>query len=362
MANGIAVGGFAQGLSQGLNQGVGLVSQLDKNRREEEMFKLQKEKGELELAEMKKNQEYQAELAAAYKALIAQRQGGTVGGEAVDEFGTPIGKVQYSDPAAAKASGLQFKQGTTVEAKPMDDVEFTGRMADAFMTTGYKYGKVNLEQIEKANEFNKKMDTEGLNTAVRTWLTTRDKDATVKEFNRRGKMKLDPNSVDIETVQDPTGMTPANVIVYELGPDGKRGRQILNYQEVRLAGLSNEAYSQIVAGGRKSKFEQGEANKRTGMEVAGRIDAALIGARGDSNKKDPVKDRIDKLVFDFSGKLTSNPAISYNVDEFRRQTPQIAARAYQYMTGRVPGQTVRFDDEALAVDQATQDILGKPKK
>jgi hypothetical protein len=113
----------------------------------------------------------------------------------------------------------------------------------------------------------------------------------------------------------------------------------------------------------KSKFEQGSANKRTGMEVAGRIDAALIGNRGkDSDKKDRVKERIDKYAVDFAGKLASNPSVSYNIDEFRRNQPQIAARAYQYMTGRVPGQKEAYDDEALALDQATQDILGKPKK
>jgi hypothetical protein len=114
----------------------------------------------------------------------------------------------------------------------------------------------------------------------------------------------------------------------------------------------------------KSKFEQGSANKRTGMEVAGRVDAAIIGASSKDGKtaKDRVKERIDKYAVDFSGKLISNPSISYNVEEFRRQQPQIAARAYQYMTGRVPGQKEAYDDEALALDQATQDILGKPKK
>ena len=211
----------------------------------------------------------------------------------------------------------------------------------------------------KSMEITKKLKKEGVEDAFSTFLTTGDSDAAIKKFGESGSIKPPPGAFLKREVDPQTGLV--DVGVYIPGKDGKP--QLYTTMNQYLLMTNSDALTKHYTDMTKSKFEQGEATKRTGIETAGRIDAALITASKDgTSKKDRVKERIDKYAVDFAGKLASNPSVSYNIDEFRRNQPQIAARAYQYMTGRVEGQKVAYDDEALALDQATQDILGKPYK
>lgn len=359
MANGIAVGGFAQGLSQGLTQGVNLVSQIDKNKREQEAFEMDKKIKQNQIDEMERKAAMQAQIKADLQALNTNAAGGVTGGQATDEFGTAIGGLQYSSPAQAKASGLSFAAGTTTEAPPMNEFQKNRAVFDIFKKARIDHNFMDEETWKKSMEMTRKLKKEGIEDAFENFLLTGDSDKAISQFNESGTIRAPKGSFLKREVDPNTGLV--DVGIYVPGKDGKP--QLLTTMNQYMLMTNTDATIKHYAEMRKSGFEQSQANKRTGMEVAGRIDAALIGARGkDSEKKDRVKERIDKYAVDFSGKLISNPSISYNVEEFRRQQPQIAARAYQYMTGRVPGQTVAYDDEALALDQATQDILGKPKK
>ena len=359
MANGLAVGGFAQGLAQGLNQGSNLVYQVDKANREQEAFELDKKVKLNQIDEMERKTAMQNQIKTDLSALNANAAGGTVGGEATDEFGTKIGGLKYANPAEAKASGLKFEAGTTQEAPAMNDFQKNRATFEIFKKARIDHGFMDEDSWNKSMEMTKKLKKEGVEDGFQTFLTTGDSEAALKSFNDSGAIKA-PKGAFLKREIDPaTGLV--DVGIYIPGRDGTP--QLYTTMNQYMLMTNSDALVKHYTEMRKSKFEQGEATKRTGIETAGRIDAALIGARGkDSDKKDRVKERIDKYAVDFSGKLISNPSISYNVEEFRRQQPQIAARAYQYMTGRVPGQTQAYDDEALALDQATQDILGKTKK
>lgn len=363
MANGIAVGGFASGLAQGLNQGFTMASAAERDKREAEMFKLEQERKTLELEEAKKEQAYKAELAENMKNLMLNAKGGTVGGEAVDEFGTNLGVVKYADPATAKASGLSFKQGTTVEAKPMDQVELTDKIVDTMMTTGFRHGKVSLEQITQAHKFRKEMEKEGVGDAVRTWLATGDKDATAKQFNKGGKFKMDPSKVDIATEPDPSGMGPANVVVYSVTPDGKRGAKLFDFQEYRFAGISDDAYAKIVSDAKSTNFKENQATKRVGIqeENANKRNSDKIASDRRIAQDKAMRDQYGELYKMYNTQVTGIYKDTFaSMDADKRNL--IAARTLQRAErlvgqGRMPGAAL---DEAMQFTFREEGII-KPK-
>lgn len=355
------LGGFAQGLAGGLQAGIKTGLDMQKNEREREAFEMEKQIKQNQIDEMNRKKSMNEQIAKGMADLNARLTGGVVGGEAEDEFGQSVGKVEYSTPAEAKASGLKFKQGTAVEKKGEDltQTEIDRMRANIFQKARIDNNFFDEEAFQRHRQLSKDIEKEGVMDAFRVFDKTQDSDKAVNAFNKAGGMQL-PKGAYMKREADPETGLVTNV-VYAPGADGKPQR-ITSSFEIQLMYMPDEMVK-YAAGMSKEKFVQGSANKRTNMEVKGRVDAALIGASKDGKSgKDRIKERIDKYAVDFSGKLISNPSISYNVEEFRRQQPQIAARAYQYMTGRVPGQKEAYDDEALALDQATQDILGKPKK
>jgi len=359
MASGLAIGGFFSGLGDGYDAQSKLELSKKRDSREQQMFELDKKTKELQLEEVERKRAMQEQIKADMQALSMNASGGVVGGEASDEFGTKIGGLKYSNPAEAKASGLSFAPGTTTEAPAMNEFQKNRATFEIFKKARIDHGFMDEESWTKSMQMTKNLKKEGIDDAFSTFLTTGDSEGALKIFNQAGGMKAPKGSFLKREVDPQTGLV--DVGIYIPSKDGTP--QLYTTMNQYLLMTNTDQLVKHYTDMNKSKFEQGSANKRTGMEVAGRIDAALIGNRGkDSDKKDRVKERIDKYAVDFAGKLASNPSVSYNIDEFRRNQPQIAARAYQYMTGRVPGQKEAYDDEALALDQATQDILGKPKK
>ena len=363
MANGIAVGGFMTGLTQGLTQGYNIASSAEKDKREAEMFKLEKDRKTLELEEARKEQAYKAELADNLKKLMTNSKGGAVGGEAVDEFGVSLGRVQYADPVTAQASGLSFKQGTTVEAKPMDQVELTDKLVDTMMTTGYKYGKVSLEQITQAHKFRKEMEKEGVGDAVRTWLSTGDKAETAKIFNKGGKFKMDPSKVDIATEPDPSGMGPANVVVYSITPDGKRGAKLFDFQEYRFAGISDDAYSKIVADSKSTRFKEDQATKRVGIQEtnANLRNAEKVRADRDIASNKAMREQYGELYKMYNTQVTGiykDTFAAMDADKRNLIAARTLQRAERLMgQGRLPGAAL---DEAMQFTFREEGII-KPK-
>lgn len=357
----IGIGAFAEGLSEGYERGVKQNREQSREKREQEAFELDKKIKQNQVDELERKARMKDQITRDMQALNANAQGGVTGGDGVDEFGTEIKGLKYANPAEAKASGLKFKEGTAAEAAPMSEIAYNRAYLDIFKKARIDNGFMDEDSWMKSMEITKKLKKEGVEDAFQTFLQTGDNAAAVKTFNesRGGKIKAPEGTVFKREVDPKTGLV--DVGVYVPGKDGKP--ELYTTMNQYLLTTNSDAMVKHYTDMTKSKFEQGEATKRTGIETAGRIDAALIGASKDGKSgKDRIKERIDKYAVDFSGKLVSNPSISYNVEEFRRQQPQIAARAYQYMTGRVEGQKVAYDDEALALDQATQDILGKPKK
>lgn len=352
------LGGFAQGLAGGIQSGVKLGLDMEKNKREQEAFEMEKQIKQNQIDEMNRKKTMNEQIAKDMADLNARISGGVVGGEAEDEFGTQIGGLQYSSPAAAKASGLKFKEGTEKKADPLLQTEIDRMRANIFQKARIDNNFFDEESFQRHRQLTKDIEKEGVMDAFRVFDKTQDSDKAIGAFNKAGGMQL-PKGAYMKREADPETGLVTNV-VYAPGADGKPQRVTSSF-EIQLMYMPEEMVK-YAAGMQKEKFVQGSANKRTNAEVAGRIDAALIGASKDGkNAKDRVKERIDKYAVEFAGKLTSNPNISYNIDEFRRAQPQIAARAYQYMTGSVPDQKVKYDDEALAIQQATDDILGKKK-
>lgn len=361
MANGLS--GFAQGLTSGLQQGYGLASSIDKDKREQEIFAMEKEKKSMELDELRRKDSMRKQIAEGLAAVETELKGGTVGGQAQDEFGTDLGNMQYSDPAAAKASGLSFKQGTAIEQAPKQYTQnqIDRMRAEVFQKARIDNGLMDEDWYEKQRKINKTLKKEGFKEAFEFFEETGDSDGAMDIYKKTGKNnKVPPGAFMKKDVDPETGFE--TIVVYAPDAQGKP-RKITSSFDFYLADMPEELIKYGM-GMKKEKYVQGESNKRTGMEVKGRVDAALISASGrdGADKKDRVKERIDKYAVEFAKGLTSNPNVSYNIDEFRRAQPQIAARAYQYMTGRVEGQKSAYDDEALAIQQATDDILGKPKK
>lgn len=355
----IGIGGFAEGLSEGYERGIKNNREEARAKREAEAFELDQKIKKNQVDEVERKRAMQDQIKRDLQGLTANAAGGTVGGTAVDEFGTEIPGLQYSNPAEAKASGLKFKEGTAIEAPAMTDFNKNRATFEIMKKARIDHGFMDEESWVRSMEMTKKLKKEGIDDAFQTFLTTGNSEAALKIFNESGGMKAPKGSFLKREVDPQTGLV--DVGIYIPGKDGAPQQYTTMNQYLLMT--NTDALVKHYTDMNKSKFEQGQANKRTGMEVAGRIDAALIGASKDGKStKDRVKERIDKYAVDFAGKLATNPSVSYNIEDFRRQQPQIAARAYQYMTGRVEGQKVAYDDEALALDQATQDILGKPKK
>lgn len=352
---GIGLGGFAQGFSQGFNQTAQTLMAGDRNQREAEAHKAQMEKSALELEEAKKEKAYKEELALNLKDLIAQRQGGTVGGEAVDQDGNVIGKMQFKNSAEANAAlgsqGLSFKEGTVVEQKPMDDIEFTKKLADINLTTGYKYGKVSLEQIEQARRLGKTLDKENVDEAVRTWMMTGDKTQVAKVFNKGGKYKFDPNEIEFATVKDPDGIAPDNVVAYRIGEDGQK-QEVFNYQNYRFAGISDDAYAQIVNQGKITAIKEKGDTFRTGAKIKSdeaiadkriKADAGKEGSKALSDLNDVMKNR-------FSG-IFRNPIDNAEASRQKVIEGEVGALAERYVRAGIGVQT--------AVSTAQQEVFKK---
>ena len=358
MATGL--GGFAQGFSQGFNNMAQIGLQARKDEREQAEFELNKKVKEQQIDELERKKAMSDQIKRDLQALNTNAQGGVTGGDGVDEFGTEIKGLKYANPAEAKASGLSFKEGTTTEAPAMNEFQKNRATFEIMKKARIDHGFMDEDSWKRSMEMTKMLKKEGIEEGFSNFLTTGDSEGSLKMFNDSGSIKAPKGSFLKREVDPKTGVV--DVGIYIPGKDGQP--ELYTTMNQYLLMTNSDALVKHYTDMKKSKFEQGEATNRTGIEVKGKIDAALISAGGKDGaggKKDRVKERIDKYAVEFAKGLTSNPNVSYNIDEFRRAQPQIAARAYQYMTGRVDGQKVAYDDEALAIQQATEDVLGKRK-
>lgn len=265
MATGL--GGLAQGLSQGFNQGFGTAMSLDKARREEEIFAIQKEKLETERDEARRKKRMQDQIATGLQAIDERLAGGVVGGEATDEFGTPIGKLVYSSPSEAKASGLKFKDDTAVkkDGEKLTDNEVSRLKAAVFQKARIDNGFMDEESFLKARKVNKELEREGFQDVYDYFSRTGDSAGAIAMYNKMGKAKAPDGAFMRREVDPVTGVE--DIVVYAPGQNGQAQRLTSRF-EFHLANMPEELVKYGMSMKREG-FIQGQENKRTAIKEDG---------------------------------------------------------------------------------------------
>lgn len=347
-----AIGGFAEGLTDGYKGGTALRLAQQKDERDAKAFELQQESGRIDLENKKRDQAYQQELSEKMAALNAQLKGGVVGGEAEDEFGTAIGKVQYGSAAEAeqamKAQGLRFKEGTAIATPAMDPIDFQMRAADVLKETAAKYGKVDLKMLKESRDFGRQVQAEGAIDAMKYFhANPSDQEGAKAMFNKNGKIKLGD---DVQLgMKD--GMFGPTVFGYKLGPKGEKIEVFDGFRDIILPSMSPEAYASTMANFKVTEVKDKGENVRLGAKLdsderiaAGRnkIETAKLNQESTKALNDVMKNR-------FSG-IFRNPID--NAEAARQKTIEaaIGQRAEQYLaTGKVGVQE--------AVNRAQADVF-----
>lgn len=330
MASGLA--GFASGLAGGLQQGFNMGMLSEKNKREAEAFALQKEKSELENDELRRKKAMQEQITRDWTALQEQIQGGVVGGEAEDEFGQPVGQVQYATPAEAKASGLKFKEGTTIQNQPkqMSNTEILKARAAIMQKARIDHGFMDEAAFERQIEINKKLKREGFEEAFQTFEETGDSSAAIDVYNKAkgGKNKAPEGSYMVKERDPMTGET--DIVVYAPGPGGKPQR-LTSAFEVYLASMPDKLV-EYGLGMKREKFKETQANQRNAANNRTEIDKVILGNQGRAGgKKDERKELIRKIVMDAGDKILGNSAIQLDPVKFQSVQEQIVSKALKLL-------------------------------
>lgn len=347
-----AIGGFAEGLTEGYKGGTALRLAQQKDERDAKAFELQQESGKIDLENKKRDQAYQQELSERMAALNAQLKGGVVGGEAEDEFGTAIGKVQYGSAAEAQqamqAQGLRFKEGTAIEQKPMDAIDFQLKAADTLKEVAAKYGKVDLKMLKESRDFGRQIQAEGAIDALKYAMTNpSDQEGIRQMFNSKGKIKLgDDVQIGIKD-----GMFGPTVFGFKLGPKGEKIEVFDGFRDIILPSMSTEAFASTMANFKTTEVKEKGENVRLGAKLASdegiaagknKIDKAKLDQESTKALNDVMKNR-------FSG-IFRNPIDNAEASRQKKIESAIGARAEQYLaTGRVGVQQ--------AIDLAQADVF-----
>lgn len=283
----VGLSGFAQGFAQGFNQTSQTLMAAEKAKRENELT-------DMKIAEAKKEQAYKDEIGQLYKSIATGAQGGTVGGEAVDETGASLGKMQFASQAEAdeamKTQGLKFKEGTTIQKEAKDPFQLEREFADGLKLIGAKYGKIDLQTLKAAREFDKELKSEGALEAMQYALANpNDQEGIRKTFKSKGKMEI-PEDVMI-------GIKPGifgkpSVYGYKLDANGKQVEVFDGFNDIILPSLGAKAYStiqaQLLGSSEETKAKIGIA----GMQVA----SAEKIASAKSDGEDKPEKRLEGLI------------------------------------------------------------------
>lgn len=261
------IGGFASGLSQGINQGFSMATAIDKDKREQAIFELQKEKLEMERDEARRKKKMNDQVARDLQAIDERLAGGVIGGEATDEFGVDLGKLIYSSPSEAKASGLKFKEDTAVkkEGEKLTDTQISQLKAAVFQKARIDHGFMDEEAFDRARKLNKELEKEGFQDAYDYFARTGDSQGAIKLYNQSGKHQAPAGAFLKREVDPVTGVD--DIVVYAPNAQGQP-QKITSRFEYHLSTMPDELVKYGTAM-KKEKFVQGEATKRTGMEQAG---------------------------------------------------------------------------------------------
>lgn len=273
MANGL--GAFLSGAVEGYDKGIDQARKQQEFGLRKQQFELDKQAKQLEIDRQKREEAFQNDMRDALAPIYRE----------------------MTAPPPVEQNGLQPTEGTVVaQPKPLNIADVSRRFADTSLAVAFKHGKVTLDQLKQARDLRTQMDKENVDEAVQTWLTTGDKSKVAEVFNKGGKFKFDPATMDIKTVQDPDGLLPANVIVTAKNPDGT-DRQVFNYEQMAMAGISKDTYAQLVQSARTTKMKEKGDTFRTGMTTQATLAAA--NAKADKDLPPEVKAFNDRMNKEF---------------------------------------------------------------
>lgn len=286
MATGMsAFGGFAEGLTEGYKSGTALRLAQQKEERDQKAFDLEQQVKQTQLDEVNRRKAMNEQISLGMQELEDRIKGGVIGGEAEDEFGQSVGKVEYASPAEAKKSGLKFKEGTTVEKKgeQLTQTQIDRLRANVFQKARIDNKFFDEESFIKQRQLNKEIEKEGVFEAFKYFDQTGDSEKAVELYNSSGGRSLPKGSFIQKELDPDTGF--ATNVVYAPGPDGKPQR-ITSSFELQMLYMPEEYIKYGMTMG-KEKFVQGQENKRLGYSEAGkdRRTAMEVGAKGNKDKE-----------------------------------------------------------------------------
>jgi hypothetical protein len=282
----VGLGGFMQGFAQGFTTTTKTLSDLEKN-------KLEAEAARMKIDEAKTEKAYKEEIGQLYKNLAAGAEGGTIGGEAVDESGVSLGKMQFANKAEAEQSlssqGLKFKEGTTIEKAGMSPLDLEKQFSDGLKVIASKYGKVDLDMLKKSREFDKDLQAEGAMEAMKYALSNpEDQEGIRKIFNEKGKFKLG----DDVTVGVKQGLFGPTVYGYKIDAKGNQQQVFDGFNDIILPSMGAKAWSAVQADRAKVQVEQEGATFREGMKISS---AEKIAANKEGKKSEGQKGLTDLM-------------------------------------------------------------------
>jgi hypothetical protein len=371
----MGIGGFFGGFAEGYQSGSKIKREREKAKREEEEFGIRKEGMLLDLAARKREEAFQNDMRESLSPIYRdffqssapesaqQPPAQEPARSAVQVMPVNMGNVEVSPignangiareprqtfppemetdlkiaepssgppiPAPVAAPGQAQPVQQAQQPRRLNLRELTERFADTSLMIGFKHGKVTLAQLKEARDLRRDMDKEGVTEAIDTWLTTRDKYKTAEVFNTLGKFKFDPETMDIQTVEDPNGVLPANVIVTRPGKDGKP-EVVFDYAATRLAGISDEAYTQLTQQGKVALLKEEGDTKRTRMNNETTLKAA---AMKDNTRQNPEVSALEKLMNTELEGILKSPQLALGSEEQRIIRADIFSRARERVEG-----------------------------
>lgn len=322
------LGAFAKGLTDGYITGAKMKSQREKDEREKEEFGLRKQKTELELQALEREEAFKKDMGATLKTLEAEARGG-VTGRLMYEDGTVDPNETYIPTGMGTPAGAKWDPSTVKERPPMEPIAYQRRVADALKMVATRHGKIDLAQLEQARKFDQKIEAEGAIEAYRYALSSGDFEGAKKMFNEKGNVKIGD---DIQlSIKD--GLFGPELVGFRTGKDGKQTEVFNGFRDIILPSMSAEAFATTMAGFAQTQAKEQGDTFRTGITAQATRDAAA--AKAGSSTELTLKDKLEMVSKRVSENLKSvlgNSAAALDADRRRAIESEIGALAEQMIT------------------------------
>lgn len=330
MANGVGLGGFAQGLSQGINQGMGMMTAAQKY-----------EADALALEQTKADAEADKEM----RQRIADLE-----------------KVKNGIPGGVDDDGNQLP-----DVPKMGDAEYRLKQMGILNDWRIKTRKADIKDVQAMAEASKRFDFENLTEAANYAFTNPDDvEGIAKLFNKSGQ-KL-PEGMKFQVVGDPNVPNSKNLIGFD-----SQGRQVFDFNMLSAAYLSPETRAsmglqrELKGAELKVTKDEGGANRQNRLDVQnlenkGKVGAAIAG-REATPKQDPQEKAIEDMVYGPGKALAQSPnntLYSAEYEGYLNKKAALATSLYRESGGKMSAASA----VAMAEDQLKNTRVGgiKPPK